>query len=53
MRIDASHAATSGRSQQSSNDIMSRPAPAHVDTLRWNLADASERQQLLTKSPQQ
>ncbi len=53
MRIDASHAATGGRSQQTSNDIMSRPAPAHVDTLRWNLADASERQQLLTKSPQQ
>ena len=48
MRIDASHAATSGRSQQTSNDIMSRPAPAHVDTLRWNLADAGERQQLLS-----
>lgn len=47
MRIDASHAATGGRSRQTSNDIMSQPAPAHVDTLRWNLADASERQQLL------
>lgn len=53
MRIDASHAATGGRSRQTSNDIMSQPAPAHVDTLRWNLADASERQHLLdTKAPQ-
>ena len=51
MRIDASHAATGGRSQQTSNDIMSRPAPAHVDTLRWNLADASERRRLLNEVP--
>ncbi|RRD55779.1 hypothetical protein EII20_13775 [Comamonadaceae bacterium OH2545_COT-014] len=47
MRIDATHAASGSRSPQHSNDIMSRPAPAHVDTLRWNLADASERRQLL------
>ena len=26
---------------------MSQPAPAHVDTLRWKLADASERRQLM------
>ena len=26
---------------------MSQPAPAHVDTLRWKLSDASERRQLM------
>lgn len=47
MRTDAIQASYGARASSPSTDLMSQPAPAHVDTLRWNLADASERQQLL------
>lgn len=49
MRIDAVHSTGNARAPSSTNDLMSRPAPAHVDTLRWNLADAGERQRLLAE----
>ena len=47
MRIEAAYAAGNRASHSPSDGIMSQPAPAHVDTLRWQLADAGERRQLL------
>ncbi|MDO5624988.1 MAG: hypothetical protein Q4G71_09890 [Pseudomonadota bacterium] len=51
MRIDSVHASGGARQPTASEDLMSRPAPAHVDTLRWRLADAGERQRLLSDAP--
>ena len=45
MRIESVHA--SGSRPPPDHSLMSQPAPAHVDTLRWKLADASERRQLM------
>ena len=48
MRLESNPAVSGPRPQPSSHhDIMSQPAPAHVDTLHWKLADAAERQELL------
>lgn len=45
--IDSSSISSSVRQRALTTDIVSRPAPAHVDTLRWNLSNAQERLQLL------
>lgn len=45
--IDSSSISSSVRQRALTADIVSRPAPAHVDTLRWNLSNAQERLQLL------
>ena len=50
MRIESSYPAAGGGVSQSSDNSMARTAPAHVDTLRWNLADAGERNALLLDS---
>ena len=47
MRIESVHASGSRPTSPPDHSLMSQPAPAHVDTLRWNLADASERRQLM------
>ena len=47
MRIESVHASGSRPTSPPDHSLMSQPAPAHVDTLRWKLADASERQQLM------
>ena len=47
MRIESVHASGSRPTSPPDHSLMSQPAPAHVDTLRWRLADASERQQLM------
>ena len=43
MRIESVHASGSRPTSPPDHSLMSQPAPAHVDTLRWKLADASER----------
>lgn len=45
--IDSSSISSSVRQRALTTDIVSRPASAHVDTLRWNLSNAQERLQLL------
>ena len=52
MRIDSTSSPT-GRSAppSSSDNVMARPAPAHVDNLRWSLANADERRTLLRQGP--
>ena len=47
MRIESVHASGSRPTSPPDDSLMSQPAPAHVDTLRWKLADASERRQLM------
>lgn len=47
MRIESVHASGSRPTSPPDHSLMSQPAPAHVDTLRWKLADASERRQLM------
>lgn len=47
MRIESVHASGSRPTSPPDYSLMSQPAPAHVDTLRWKLADASERRQLM------
>ena len=47
MRIESLHASGSRPTSPPDHSLMSQPAPAHVDTLRWKLADASERRQLM------
>ena len=47
MRIESVHAIGSRPTSPPDHSLMSQPAPAHVDTLRWKLADASERRQLM------
>ena len=47
MRIESVHASGSRPTSPPDPSLMSQPAPAHVDTLRWKLADASERRQLM------
>ena len=47
MRIESVHASGSRPTSPPDHGLMSQPAPAHVDTLRWKLADASERRQLM------
>ena len=47
MRIESVHASGSRPTSPPDHSLMSQPAPAHVATLRWKLADASERRQLM------
>ena len=47
MRIESVHASGSRPTSPPDHSLMSQPAPVHVDTLRWKLADASERRQLM------
>ena len=47
MRIESVHASGSRPTSPPDHSLMSQPALAHVDTLRWKLADASERRQLM------
>lgn len=52
MRIDSGLPAAGGRTSKSHSDhITARPAPAHVDTLHWKLADANERHALMQGDP--
>lgn len=47
MRIESVPASGSRPTSPPDHSLISQPAPAHVDTLRWKLADASERRQLM------
>lgn len=55
MRIESRHSPSGSQSRSTASsktqNIMSQPAPAHVDTLRWKLANAQEREELLYAKP--
>ena len=52
MRIDSTSNPTGRSARPAGGDVMTQAAPAHVDNLRWKLADASERQNLLRQGAQ-
>ena len=52
MRVDSLSNPTGRSTGPAANDVMAQPAPAHVDSLRWQLANANERQALLQQGPQ-
>ena len=53
MAIEPSRTTSAGAAQAISSaaerDVMSQAAPAHVDNLRWSLANAEERQELVQR----
>lgn len=52
MRIDSTSNPTGRSARSGGDDVMAQGAPAHVDSLRWKLADANERQALMRQGPQ-